>query len=123
MDDDRNDSTDRLLDHEERTHDRTDRHDDVVIDRHDDVVVDDRRDLHDHRSDEARLSDAEVARVRTLLNDGTLDDGASRFKWFMLGFLAALLALVVAAGAFLVVSDADDDGQVDVNVPEVDVGG
>lgn len=80
-----------------------------------DSVVDDER----RRS----LTEEEVARLRSKLNDGSLDDGASRLKWFLLGFLAALVALVVASIAFLVVSDDDDDGSVDVDVPTVEVDG
>lgn len=111
MDDDRNDQP---LDNEETTRDRRDEQ----------IIVDDRRgNLQEHRADDGHLSEVEVARLRTMLNDGSLDDGVSRFKWFLLGFLAALVALIVAAGAFLVVSDDDDDGRLDLEVPEVDVGG
>lgn len=42
-------------------------------------------------------------------------------KWFLLGFVAALVALVVAAAVFLVVSDDDNDGQLNLDVPTVDV--
>ena len=74
-----------------------------------------------HRPDDAHLSAAEVARLRTLFNDGSLEDETSRIKWFLLGFLAALLALVIAAIAFLAISDDDNDGDVDLEVPTVDV--
>lgn len=76
-----------------------------------------------HRPDDAHLSDAEVARLRTMLHDDAFDNGSSRVKWFLLGFLAALVSLVVAAAVFLVVSDDDNDGRINVEVPTVDVDG
>lgn len=87
--------------------------------RSDDVVIADQR--SDTKLGDNHLTDAEVTRVRTLLNDGSLDDERSRIKWFLLGFLAALLAIVVAAAIFLVVSDDDSDGDVDLEVPNVDL--
>lgn len=88
---------------------------------------DDRRDgiasASGHRNDDAHLTETELSRLRTMLHDGSFDDGSSRIKWFLIGFVTALVALVVAAGAFLVVSDDDDDGQVDLDVPTVDVDG
>lgn len=74
-----------------------------------------------HDPADAHLSAAEVARVRTVLNDGALEEHSSRMKWFLLGFVAALVALVVAAAVFLVVSDDDNDGQLNLDVPTVDV--
>lgn len=47
--------------------------------------------------------------------------GGNRFAWFLMGFAAALVAGVVAAVAFLAVSDSDDDGNVQFDVPVVDV--
>jgi len=47
--------------------------------------------------------------------------GGNRFTWFLIGFAAALLAGVVASIAFLAVSDEDDDGGVQLDVPAVDV--
>ena len=47
--------------------------------------------------------------------------GGNRFVWFLLGFAAALVAGAVASVAFLAISDRDDDGNVDVNVPAVEV--
>lgn len=88
---------------------------------------DDRREVvapvSGHRDGDAHLSEAEVVRLRTLLDEGSFDDGASRFTWFIIGFLTAFAALIVAAGVFLAVSDDDDDGQVDLDVPTVDVDG
>lgn len=88
---------------------------------------DDRREVvapvSDHRDSDPHLSETEVIRLRTMLNDGSFDDGTSRFKWFIIGFLTAFAAIVVAAGVFLAVSDDDDDGQVNLDVPTVDVDG
>ena len=47
--------------------------------------------------------------------------GGNRFVWFLLGFVAALLAGVIASVAFLAISDEDDDGGVQLDVPAVDV--
>jgi len=43
------------------------------------------------------------------------------FGSFLLGFLAALLAGAIAIAVFLVVSDSDDDGNIELDVPAVDV--
>jgi hypothetical protein len=43
--------------------------------------------------------------------------------WFLIGFFAALLSIAVAAIVFLAVSDEDDDGNITVDVPAVDVEG
>lgn len=40
---------------------------------------------------------------------------------FVFGFLSALLMGAIAAAAFLVVSDRDDDGNLELDVPAVDV--
>lgn len=47
--------------------------------------------------------------------------GGNRFVWFLIGFVAALVAGVVASIVFLAVSDEDDDGRLDLDVPNVDV--
>lgn len=47
--------------------------------------------------------------------------GGNRFVWFLIGFVAALFAGVVASVAFLAVSDDDDDGNLDLDVPAVEV--
>ena len=47
--------------------------------------------------------------------------GGNRFVWFLFGFAAALLAGVVASIVFLAVSDEDDDGGVQLDVPAVEV--
>lgn len=47
--------------------------------------------------------------------------GGNRFVWFLIGFVAALAAGAVASVAFLAVSDADDDGDVDLDVPAVEL--
>ena len=43
------------------------------------------------------------------------------FKGFVLGFLTALVLAVMAAVIFLALSDDDDDGQVELDVPTVDI--
>jgi hypothetical protein len=40
---------------------------------------------------------------------------------FLAGFLTAVIAAVIALAVFLAVSDADDDGEIQVDVPAVDV--
>jgi hypothetical protein len=57
-----------------------------------------------------------------------LDDGdvivterASRAPAFMAGLIIAIVLAAIAVGAFLVISDSDDDGNIDINVPAVDV--
>ncbi len=60
----------------------------------------------------------EIAEVRRRL-DQPADGGGNRFVWFLIGFVAALISVAVAAFVFLAVSDQDEDGNLDV--PEVDV--
>lgn len=43
------------------------------------------------------------------------------FGSFLMGVLVTLVAGAIALVAFLVVSDADDDGSIDLDVPSVDV--
>ncbi len=45
----------------------------------------------------------------------------SRVPAFLAGFVTALVVAAVALAVFLVVSDSDDDGNVDVDVPAVQV--
>ncbi len=47
------------------------------------------------------------------------------FGSFVAGFLAAMVVAALALAVFLVVSDSDDDGNIQVDVPavEVDTGG
>lgn len=45
----------------------------------------------------------------------------SRVPAFLAGFVAAVILAAVAFATFLVVSDSDDDGNVDVDVPAVQV--
>ncbi len=40
---------------------------------------------------------------------------------FVAGFVAAIVVAAIGLGVFLVVSDADDDGDIQVDVPAVDV--
>lgn len=42
---------------------------------------------------------------------------------FIAGFLTALVAAAIAAVVFLAVTDSDDDGQIELEVPTVDVDG
>jgi hypothetical protein len=74
---------------------------------------------------EPQFTDGEVAELRRRLNSDPDQHGASRFGWFLIGFIAALATIAVAALVFLAVSDRDDDGNINLDVPsvEVDVGG
>ncbi len=45
----------------------------------------------------------------------------SRVAPFVAGVLSTLAALAIGLTVFLVVSDSDDDGNIDLNVPSVDV--
>ncbi len=47
----------------------------------------------------------------------------SRIGPFVAGFLTATIAALAAALVFLAVSDADDDGSVEIQVPAVDIDG
>lgn len=47
--------------------------------------------------------------------------GGNRFVWFVGGFVAALAAGTVAAVLFLAISDRDDDGDLDIDVPAVEL--
>lgn len=69
------------------------------------------------------LTDAELSELRRRLEHDPDHQGGNRFGWFLTGFAAALVAIAVAALVFLVVSDADNDGNINVDVPSVDVGG
>jgi hypothetical protein len=52
-------------------------------------------------------------------------DRPSRVPAFLAGFVTAIVVAAIAFVAFLAVSDSDDDGNIDVDVPavEVDTGG
>jgi hypothetical protein len=70
-----------------------------------------------------QFTDDEVAELRRRLNTRPDDGGNSRFGWFLIGFVAAILSIAVAALVFLAVSDEDDDGNINLDVPAVDVQG
>lgn len=67
-----------------------------------------------------QFTDGEVAELRRRLND---NHGSSRLGWFLIGFAAAIASIAVAALVFLAVSDADDDGNINLDVPSVEVDG
>ena len=71
----------------------------------------------------SQFTDREVAELRRRLDDESGDHGGSRFGWFLIGFFAALLSITVAALVFLAVSDTDDDGNINLDVPSVNVEG
>ena len=52
----------------------------------------------------------------------TVVERPSRFPAFVAGFVTAVLVAAAAFAAFLVVSDSDDDGTINVDVPAVQVG-
>ncbi len=65
-----------------------------------------------------------VAPPREVVVERTVEREPGRSGWFrpfLAGFLTAVVAGAVAIGVFLVVSDSDDDGTIDVEVPAVDV--
>ena len=70
-----------------------------------------------------QFTDAEVTELRRRLHESPEDNGNSRFGWFLVGFVAAILSIAVAALVFLAVSDEDDDGNINLDVPAVDVQG
>jgi hypothetical protein len=59
---------------------------------------------------------------RTVVKEHTY---VERRRWttWVAGFVAALVVVAIAVGAFLVLSDSDDDGSVDVPSVEVDTDG
>lgn len=71
----------------------------------------------------APLTDAEIIELRRRLDDDPVEQGSNRFTWFIIGFVAALLAIAVAALVFLAISDSDDDGNIELDVPSVEVDG
>jgi hypothetical protein len=48
-------------------------------------------------------------------------DRPSRVPAFLAGFVTAIVVAAIAFVAFLAVSDSDDDGNIDVDVPAVEV--
>jgi len=70
-----------------------------------------------------QFTDSEVAALRQRLSENPDAQGANRFVWFLVGFAAALLSIAVAAVVFLAVSDEDDDGNINLDVPSVEVDG
>jgi len=63
--------------------------------------------------------DADYREYRT--TEPVIVDHPSRWPSFLAGFITAIILAAIAFGTFLVVSDSDDDGNIDVNVPAVDV--
>jgi hypothetical protein len=70
-----------------------------------------------------QFTEAEAAELRRRLHDEHDNKGASRFGWFLIGFVAAIASIAVAALVFLAVSDEDDDGNINLDVPSVEIGG
>lgn len=54
-------------------------------------------------------------------SDVIVTERSSKAPAFIAGFVMAVVLAAIALGAFLVVSDSDDDGNLDVDVPAVDV--
>ena len=79
--------------------------------------------LAERQPTQGQFTDSEVAELRRRLDDESGDHGGSRFGWFLIGFFAALLSITVAALVFLAVSDTDDDGNINLDVPSVNVEG
>jgi hypothetical protein len=72
------------------------------------------RTVDDDRRDEAHDSD----RTRSV---AVTEERKMSGRSFLAGFLTALVAAAIALVIFLAVSDADDDGEIQVDVPAVDV--
>jgi hypothetical protein len=53
--------------------------------------------------------------------DVIVTERASRAPAFVAGVIIAVVVAAIAVAAFLVISDSDDDGNIDINVPAVDV--
>ena len=70
-----------------------------------------------------QFTDAEVTELRRRIHERPDDNSNSRFGWFLVGFVAAILSVAVAALVFLAVADEDDDGNVNLEVPAVDIPG
>ncbi len=77
----------------------------------------------EHTTDTATTGPV-VAPPREVVVERTIEREPVKSGWvrpFLAGFLTAVVAGAVAIAVFLVVSDADDDGTLDVEVPAVDV--
>jgi hypothetical protein len=91
----------------------TDQHD------HNDSDRMERRDHVDHRpeGDQRTVVEERVRTEPVAVTEQNKMSGRS----FLAGFVAALIAAAIALAVFLAVSDADDDGEIQVDVPAVDV--
>jgi hypothetical protein len=73
---------------------------------------------------EADTTERVVSPPREVVVERTVEREPVKSGWFrpfLAGFVTAVVAAAIALGVFLVVSDSDDDGTIDVEVPEVDV--
>ncbi|MFN3255317.1 MAG: hypothetical protein ACE37B_06450 [Ilumatobacter sp.] len=66
-----------------------------------------------------QISDEAADQLRRHVEETS--QGGNRFGWFLIGFVAALVAGAISAVVFLAVSDEDDDGNLDLDVPAVEV--
>ena len=78
----------------------------------------------ENRSAETDTTERVVTPPREVVVERTVEREPVKSGWirpFVAGFVTAVVAGAIALGVFLVVSDADDDGTIEVEVPEVDV--
>ncbi len=66
---------------------------------------------------------AQPAVVEPVVVEQAASNRRSGFGSFLAGFIAAIVVAAIAFVVFLAVSDSDDDGNIQVDVPAVDVGG
>ena len=84
-------------------------------------------DEHTHTDDPTPESTETVAPVATATQPAVVirstepDRRSFGFGSFLAGFLSAILLAAFALAVFLVVSDSDDDGDIRIEVPAVDV--
>lgn len=89
----------------------------------DDSTTPDR--VHDDRPAATHHSDTRVVEPVVVSSAAPIERPVQRtmsFWSFLAGFLFALVAGAIALVVFLAVSDADDDGDLQLDVPAVDVG-
>lgn len=84
-------------------------------------------DQHSHTDTPAPAATSTTTPVETASQPAVVvqstepDSRSFSFGSFLTGFLTAVVLAAVALAVFLVVSDSDDDGNIQIEVPAVDV--